>query len=335
MNPQAVSTQSRARRWGSGVVAVLCWGYLLILVCSVVALRRWSDREWRVTLLAFAPRGAALVPLALLILLAIWVNRKMLIVLAFSAVVAIFPLMGFCLSYRHFKPVIAQGVPMRVLGFNCHSDYLRGPEFPKYLAAVHPDVVAIEELPSDYDHHVFPRSVWNLVEHDELFLASRYPIIAAHDLWRNAMTKFTLQTPGGMVDVVVVHLSSPHYALRDAVTGHEQGESEMVRNIRNRATEAGELQKLAAASTNRPLIVVGDFNLVPDSTLLAGRFPTMNDCFEATGLGFGWTYFNGWTVVRIDRLLSNPFFSPLDFAVGPRFKSPHRPIVADLILQRP
>jgi endonuclease/exonuclease/phosphatase (EEP) superfamily protein YafD len=318
----------RSRR----ALAVLCWGYLLLLVGFVILVRTFGDQKWQVTLLAFSPRWVALLPLGLLVPLAMGLHRRMLLVLGVAAVVAIFPLMGFCISYQHFKPAPAAGLPIRVLAFNCHHDYLSGEGFSEYLHRVNPDVVSLEELPTDYDHRLLPRSIWNVVQHDELCVASKYPIISAHDIWRNAITKFGLLTPAGRVDFISVHLSSPRYALRDTVKGEEHGARDLMLNIRSRSGQASDLQR-TAASADHPLIIAGDFNLVPDSTLLLGKFPSMTDCFEATGLGFGWTYSNGLTIVRIDRVLSNSSFVSLGFQRGPKFKSPHVPIVADLVLK--
>jgi len=268
----------------------------LLLWALIAFIRTTGDRNWRGTLLLFSPRWPALLPLIILGPLAIWGNRRMLIVLGLASVTAIFPLMGFCVGSHRFTGTGASGMPMRVVAFNVHQGYLNDPAVARFLSDIHPDVVALEELPITYDHRLFPRGTWHVIQHDELCLASRYPIVSAQDIWTNLATRFTLKTPSGPVDFIVVHLSSPHYALRDAVQGMDRGSEELSLNIHQRSMEASLLGQLAARST-RPLIIAGDFNLVWDSPLFTSQFPGMTDSFESAGLGFGWTYSNTWTSV--------------------------------------
>jgi endonuclease/exonuclease/phosphatase family metal-dependent hydrolase len=297
-----------------------------------VVIRTTGDRTWQGTLLLFSPRWPALLPPIVLIPLALWANRRMLIVLGLAILVAIFPLMGFCIGWHRFARAPANGLPMRIMAFNIHHLKLEDPAVARFLSDVHPDVVALEELPGDYHRGLFPLDSWHIREHGEIFLASRYPIVSSRVLVPEVAARYTLLTPAGPVDCVVVHLSSPHYALRDAVRGDDQGGEKLSRNIMERTEQAAYLAQLATG-TGRPLILAGDFNLVPDSPLFNGSFPDLTDSFESTGIGFGWTYSTQWTSVRIDHVLSNRFFENTHFSRGPALGSPHFPIVADVILK--
>jgi endonuclease/exonuclease/phosphatase (EEP) superfamily protein YafD len=329
---EKIPPSPRVRRRPSVFVAVLCWGYFLVLVGLVVTIRITGDRNWFGTLLLFSPRWVALLPLAILLPLSLLLNRRMLIVLLISSAVAIFPLMGFSIGWHRFIKAPPDGLPIRVMAFNVHQ-HLQQPAFAKYFDQTHADIVSLEEMPPVYNHDLFPSADWHVDDrHDELFLASRYPIIESENLITNIATRFVLQSPKGPIDFIVVHLSSPHYALKDAVTGADQGDDELKLNIRHRTDEANMLSTLATKA-DRPLIIAGDFNLVFDSPLFAYRFSGMQDSFESTGMGFGWTYSNHWTTVRIDHILSNHFFQPTAFSKGPFLGSQHFPIVADLVLK--
>jgi vancomycin resistance protein VanJ len=329
-----LSPPRRARRKRSAVVAVLCWGYFLLLVGLVVTIRITGDRNWQGTLLLFSPRWVALLPLAILFPLSLLLNRRMLIVLVISSAIAVFPLMGFCIGWHRFIKAPPDSLPLRIMAFNIHHQHLQEPAIARFFDQTHADIVSLEEMPPVYNHDLFPPRDWHVDDrHDELFLASRYPIIKSEDLVTNISTRFVLQTPAGPVDFIVVHLSSPHYALKDAVRGVDQGDDELKLNIQHRTDEANMLSTIANKA-DRPLIIAGDFNLVFDSPLFAYRFPSMQDSFESTGMGFGWTYSNQWTTVRIDHVLSNHFFQPTNFSKGPLFLgSQHFPIVTDLVLK--
>ena len=316
------------------LVALLCWGYLFLLLALIAAIRTMGDRHWRGTVLLFAPRWPALLPLVVLVPLALWGNRRTLIVLGLSILAGLFPLMGFNIGWHRFTASSDGGMPIRIVAFNLHHLDLKSPDVERFFSDTHPDVVALEEMSQDYNRQLFPRESWHVRQYNELFIASKYPIIAAENHIQDICNKFTLKTPSGQVDFIIVHLSSPHYALKDAVRGIDQGKDELAQNIRERTDQAAYLNQLAGRST-RPLIIAGDFNLLPDSPLFAGHFGDLTDAFESVGTGFGWTYENQWTSVRIDHVLTNSFFTPATFRKGPWLGSLHFPIVADVVLKNP
>ena len=100
------------------VIALLCWAYLLLIIGLIAIIHLKGDRNWIATLLIFSPRWGALLPLPILILLAVWGNRRMLIVLAITTVITVFPFMGFNLGWHRFTSASA-GVPIRVVRSTC------------------------------------------------------------------------------------------------------------------------------------------------------------------------------------------------------------------------
>jgi hypothetical protein len=195
-------------------------------------------------------------------------------------------------------------------------------------------VLAFEEMPDHANRRLFPAGLTHITQHGELCIASRYPIRTAKILSPETVIRYTLQTPAGPVDLIGVHLSSPHWALRDSIEGSTQGPDELAINIENRRAQASLLRSEAEQASDRPLIIAGDFNLAPDSPLFNGNFPGMSDAWEAMGFGFGWTYFHQHTMVRIDHVLTNDLLRCKAIAAGPSLGSPHRPLMADLELVR-
>jgi endonuclease/exonuclease/phosphatase family metal-dependent hydrolase len=313
-------------------LSLCCWGYFLLLIGLIVFLRTLGDRTSWATVLLFSPRWVWLTPLTLLLPLSARLNRRALVPLALSSGLGVFPLMGFCVGLRGILPAAPSSIPLRVMAFNVHHIAPANPDIQRFIAAERPDLIALEELPPHFDSRVFTRAGWNYSQKDELCVASRYPITSSRFIRDSAVAVFTAAIGGQDVEVIVVHLSSPHFALRDAVKAAPGGLDELSQNIGNRGFEAASLARLSAAASG-PLIIAGDFNLCFDSPLYAGRLPTMTDAFSATGLGFGWTYYNNWIAVRIDRVLTNDRVQSRGFHIGPFLGSPHRPIVADLRLR--
>jgi endonuclease/exonuclease/phosphatase (EEP) superfamily protein YafD len=318
---------------GKRFVSVACWGYLIFLLVVIAVFRLLGDRYVLPTVLLFSPRWVWALPLLVLFPLAIQLHRRMLIVLGIATLTAVFPLMQFNIGWTRFQAAKASsGVPLRTVAFNVHHSDLTGLPVEAFLREQHPDVVTIEEAPPTLNPVLFPAPLWHVVQLGEICVASRYPIARPLEILRGAGMTCELETPGGTVELVAVHLGSPHYVLRDAVEAAPHAEDEVRLNISTRLEQSEFLGRLAA-TTRRPLIIAGDFNLTPDSRLFDGAFPTMSDSFEATGFGFGWTYRNSWTSVRIDHVLTNDGFDRVSFLIGPDLAfSPHRPIVAQLSL---
>jgi vancomycin resistance protein VanJ len=280
----------------------------------------------------FAPRWPWLVPLVLLVPLAIWFRPRMLIVLLLAAATGLGPLMGFCVGWRRFEFCSKVGITLRVVAFNVHHSQLMDPSVVQFVADVHPDVIALEEAPRQFNQQLFCGPGWYVLKRGELCLASRYPIVSSSVIWQELAARFVVDVLGRPVEIIVVHLSSPHYALRDAARSQLGGSEELSSNIERRRMQAEEISQLSATARG-PLLIVGDFNLTPDSRFFAGRFPSMTDVFEAIGLGFRWTYKNNWTEVRIDHILVSNAFDCQAFSIGPFLGSPHRPIIAELVLK--
>jgi vancomycin resistance protein VanJ len=338
MEAPAATTQTfgtkRKRRKGSRVAAVICWLYLFAMIGLIYYLRTQGDRAPFPTILLFSPRWIFAAPVAILLPLMVYRSCRLPLLLLIGA--AIFPLMGYSVGWHRLQPQQPAGTQsLRILTFNLHKIPFAGKAFQDFLTSANADVLALEEMPGRVTRSQFPAGFTHIVWHGELCVASRFPIRAARVVSPDTVIRYTLQTPAGPVDLIGVHLSSPHFALRDSIDGSTQGPEELARNIENRRIQASLVQREIEDTSARALIVAGDFNLAPDSPLFTGDFPGMTDAWASSAFGFGWTYFHQHTMVRIDHVLTNDLLWCKSCTVGPNLGSPHRPLIADLIIRQP
>lgn len=317
--------------WPRIVAAVLCVLYLVALVGLIIYIRTRGDRTTTGTLLLFGPRWPFALPLVLLIPLTAWLDRLLLILSVGSAAVALFGLLGFSVGWRRLLPASpAVGPVIRVLSYNAHFNPLGSSSFVAYIQNAHPDVIALEEWDNSHLHTIFTDSGWHFLRIGENALVSRFPIEPASIHRSEGFFNCTLSLPSGPTDVVVLHFRSPHVALRNTVEEFPSPSSEIINNIAWRTDQSAAVHRLMQRESH-PLLLIGDFNLVPDSVIFRQNFSDFSDAFDAAGFGLGYSYMSRWTGVRIDHVLTNSSFRCESCFVGPFLGSPHRPLVADLI----
>jgi len=322
------SEKPAPRRWKSRIVAILAWAYLVGIVALWVFLKLEGDRWWVGVVAMFGPRWICALPLILLIPFAWALHRRSLWILALGTLIAVFPVMGFCIPWNRLIQQNKSARSIRVLTCNVHHYALDPTRLADVIASVHPDIVVLQEWDPQYELPVFGTSGWNVTVGGEMALATRFPIQAAKELPGTSAFGYTINTPAGAIDVFNVHLSSPHIPLRDAIVGTPNAENILETNSAIRERESRELRELSR-KIHGPLLIAGDFNLPPDSTIFRDNFSEMADAFTAAGFGFGWTYRGDWTTTRIDHILSNSQWTCEDCWVGSDVGSPHRPLIAD------
>jgi endonuclease/exonuclease/phosphatase (EEP) superfamily protein YafD len=301
------------------------------MIGLIAYLRIAGDRTALATILLFFPRWVFLLPAVLLLPTAFF--RLCRVPLLLLIVATLFPLMGFCIGWQGLLHRSVTGLVLRVVTFNLHEIPLSTPGFKEYLNQTDPDVLLLEEIPTRMPRSFLPAGLTHSARHGQLCILSKYPIHVTNILQPEIAIRYVVDTPAGPVDVIGVHLSSPHWALRDALQGSDSGPGELERNIQNRRIEAEQLRGEIDKPRDRPLIIAGDFNLVPDSPVFTANFGRMNDAFACGGLGFGWTYFHQHAIVRIDHVLFDRRAICRSCKVGPDLGSPHRPLLAELVVR--
>ena len=92
------------------------------------------------------------------------------------------------------------------------------------------------------------------------------------------------------------------------ITDRPEGSEELAKNIERLGRSGQRTARQIELTADHPLLIAGDFNLVPDSPLFTENFNDVSDAYNTVGTGFGWTYYHFYTMVRIDHVLANKAF---------------------------
>lgn len=321
-------------RWLSMAVGVSCWLYVAAGVAFWLVVRVASDRWWVATVLMFGPRWALALPLLVLIPAALAIRRRQIWVVGLGMVIVLGPVMGFRLPWRRALLKDGDGLRIRLLTCNIHRYWLNGPGLGDLIAQAKVDVVALQEWSSRHEGTAFSEGKWYTQRDGELFLASRYPIRKVKELVMEAKEAgiaicYELQTPGGPVYMVNLHLASPHPALEALIEAEPSAKEEIRGNIATRREESRIISEFAAG-VKGPILLAGDFNMPTDSTIFQSYWSRFTDAFCSAGTGFGFTYYSRLMRTRIDHILGGSGWQCRQSWVGPALGSPHRPVLAEM-----
>jgi vancomycin resistance protein VanJ len=324
-----------ARRWLRKAVVVSDWIYLVVVILVWILMRTVGDRWWATTMFIFGPRWILLLPLSILLPSTFFLRRKSLVVvLLLAAITVLIPIMGLTVPYHQAVSVNSGGVRIRVLTCNIHWREFDPLALTRVIAAENPDVVALQEWSPNYDF-LFPLPVWHTRRVGELFLASHYPIgeVASASLLEafppGEAACFTINTGYGPLNVLNLHLASPHKPFDFALEGSASGHRAIEKNSVLRLTQSGIIRDYIN-HLGPCVIVAGDFNTPDDSRVFRESWEGLEDAFQTTGWGFGYTYHANGTSIRIDHLLLASGLRSRRCWVGPSIGSPHRPVIAEL-----
>lgn len=320
------------------ILTLACCSYLLIIIATWIFVREMGDRWWVATLLLILPRWPFLLPLVVLGPLVIAARKWWLrAVVAVAAVLVLTALMGF----RVAMPISAPDRgDLRVMTFNVHRQHVDPDQLAQYLATVNPDVVAIQDWSEANHESLFPAGKWHVSREGELFVASLYQIgrvtpldfsqvADAPKAERGAAACFELLAPNGPINLIDVHLASPHSGLLTIIG--DQGRM-LDENVQRRWSES-QMVRDFVERTLEPVILAGDFNTTDESPIFREHWSDFTDAFSERGSGFGYTYLIDHTQLRIDHILTGPSCQPIRCWVGPEAGSPHRPLVGDFMLR--
>ncbi len=139
-------------------------------------------------------------------------------------------------------------------------------------------------------------------------------------------------------DVFAVHLLTPRQGLN--ATRHERldGIDDWQHNVASRMFQARSLASQVAANA-RPVVIAGDLNAPGHSPVIAQLVGAgLRDAFSTAGVGYGYTHGHSLrphiSFARLDHVLVSTKFGVADSFVGGKEASEHRPVIADLWLER-
>jgi endonuclease/exonuclease/phosphatase family metal-dependent hydrolase len=310
-----------------------CLVYYAAIIGLWALLGTVGDRWWLATAVMYGPRWIWAAPMAVLVPAAAAFRPRFLWLLLVTAIVIIGPVMGFCVPWPSLGSA-PDGFAIRVLTCNVGGG-LRPADLARVIAEAGADIVALQE-----GHmQLLPAEAWPVGWTVQTTVASRYPIRRVEKLSRRMLggagfvTRFDLETPGGLVHFVNLHLQSVRNGLQPMIFSRHRpwrAASELAANIDLRARES-EAASGWVSEVSDPVLIAGDFNLPVDSDIYQRCWSSYTDAFTSAGLGFGYTWFSRWHGVRIDHILAGPGWRVRRCWVGPDVGSDHRPVVADLV----
>ncbi|HWG44494.1 MAG TPA: endonuclease/exonuclease/phosphatase family protein [Gemmataceae bacterium] len=325
----------RGWRRAGMVVAVCSWLYLFV-VLVLWGLLYEADVWWPATLLMFSPRWLLLLPAIVLLPAAAALRRRMLGVQLITLVLIAGPLMNFRISGQFLQSPPA-GLPLRVMTCNLHYKKPDEASLKRLLAETRPDIIALQEWKGLEQSPLFAGSEWHVHAAPSLFLASRLPIRRATQLGKHSMNKegavlrYELETSAGVITLFSLHLASPRQGLYESIHTLRKGVAELEAGSELRWEQCENLAQ-EAEQVSGPVLLVGDFNTPPESVLFRQVWDRYTDAFSVAGWGWGYTFIGNRTAVCIDHILTDPDWHCRRCWVGPPIGSPHRPVLADLIL---
>jgi endonuclease/exonuclease/phosphatase (EEP) superfamily protein YafD len=326
------------------VLRILSWISLAIILATTGVLWFVSERTWWGTVLTFLPRHAFLAAPTLLLVASLFIDRRMILVNFAGVLLAAFPLMGA----RVPLALLAQeGDGLRVVSCNVQR---YEPNFDSVLREItihRPDVVALQEAlwVDPRLGRTFPG--WHTIQEDEYWIGSRFPlkrigVCRSKPFDRISGLSVEIDAPSGPIVLHNLHLTTARFgfaplSVSSVLDG--SGPAFVDKYTQWRRDEALECRAdVDTHGSNRPQLIVGDFNTPTVSELYREAWHGFVNAFDEAGCGFGYTapctthrhWFNDVPWVRIDHILADDHWSVSGCGVGEGNGSDHRLIWAVL-----
>ena len=316
------------------IARIFAWGYLGFAIAVVILIRAEGERWWIGTLILFGPRWIFGLPLLIVVPLMLLIHRRLVWVVAVSALIFTFPILGVCIPWRIWLTSTPSARPLRVITCNMHRQMLDTAAFASFMADSNPDIIVLQEYTARNQAALFSDPTWNLRRDGELMIASRYPIQRDVDIvqgrWgpEGAAVCYDILLPTGPIRLMNLHLASPHLEFAAALHREAEAPAAIESNCQTRREQSAQLAEYARSSQT-PTLLAGDFNTPADSETFRKSWTGFTDAFNTAGTGIGNTYYAKWTSVRIDHILFSAGLRCRKCIVGPNVGSPHRPVLAE------
>jgi endonuclease/exonuclease/phosphatase (EEP) superfamily protein YafD len=315
-----------------------------------------AEHWWFGALNLYLPQAIWAAPGLLLLAVSLPAGRNWIWLPALSLVWVLGPIMGFHWSAQRPPEPVTTPV-IRVLTCNAKFGIHDSIELLNDIARYQPDVVLLQDadgfLKSPYGKF-FKR--WNVRSLDQFLIASRLPLCGSgvrkvsSPLGAPAFLRCQVSYGSSALTLYSVHFQSPRDGLnafrtdRDGQWHPLDAIQELEGNAAVRMQQAQNLGKLVA-SESCPVILGGDLNS-PQPTRVCATLEGagLRDAFDTGGRGYGYTYGHfllqhripwlhlSW--MRLDHIMASTRIHVWRCWVGNGEASDHRPVIADLILEK-
>jgi endonuclease/exonuclease/phosphatase (EEP) superfamily protein YafD len=332
-------------------MVVVVWFLLLLMMDTI------GTRLYTLAPLYYLPKVWLAAPFLLLALPGYWWERRWtwwLGLLAFFHAIVL-------LEWRSPRPSLHSGDGSRLRVVSCNRGDQDEASWVKWLAAVKPDLVAMQDVGAC--HHLAGQSpdaagLPNFLRIGEHAIASRYPIrrmvpispaasITNGSLGYLPCMRVEIDMGGKLVVVYSIHVRSPRTHFK-SYRSWKIWSSPMRSEVLSRYwVEQEKLLKMLLISIRAetdPVIVVGDLNVPDMGPLYREVTKTLQDAHRVAGVGYGYTFpgdvkalWAGWQPwLRIDYILPGGGWKVQGCEVqdsSSAGESQHRAVLADLLLR--
>ena len=346
MTPPTARSRIALQWLARGVVAVV----FSLSVLTAIDFKIGARDFWLLELLHYGPYPVFLFTVFLALALSWLLSRRWQVAAVVALVLVCTVVMGLELN-RGDK---GDG-PLRLMTYNIKAYRAVHKQdgfesIAREVAAHNPDILVMQ----DADILTMARKANPMTAHsifdgrevyafEQFIVVSRYPLQQCRpgDKSIDGMIKYvhcTVLVPGRPIELFSAHFLSPREGLN--ATRHErlEGLDDWRENFTIRLAQSGTLAK-DLATRPRPLIVAGDLNAPESSPVVQRLLDTgLRDAFSAGGVGYGYTHGHslrfGVSFLRIDHVLVSPELGVANCFAGGSEGSEHRPVIADLLLNR-
>jgi len=334
---------SRSRR-RAPLTTASCALYVLLIVAVLVIMRLAGEQWWFATMLLFSPRWFWATPLLPLLPMTLLFRRRLVFPTLLAGATVLFAVMGFRIPWRRAIPATKPHETLRLFTYNLHGRASNPLLLDDLVTEARPDVILLQDYSSSREPTLVRKEGWHTDRYNGTFIASRHPMRRVEDLLpRDASAMayashgwplgdavcYALDLPGGQVHLVNLHLASPHQQLAGLEEREDGAAAALDADSARRAFESLVIAAYAR-HVGGPFLIAGDFNTPDDSPLFQMAWHDFDDAFNVAGFGFGTTYANHHTWLRIDHVLYDRSWHCSECWVGPPIGSGHRPVVAAL-----
>jgi endonuclease/exonuclease/phosphatase family metal-dependent hydrolase len=319
------------------------------LIC--VAFKTGPERWWALAFLQYVPYYFFLLPALAALAISIKLGTKWRLISAATLCLVLTIIMGLSVNLGD-----SGTEAIRVMTYNV-KDYISLDD-PEGLGAISnevmhhdPDILVFQDAGRlNSRKEIDPVALKSLYGDRQAYtfgqylVASRYPLrdckpgkISYRDR-QHTFVHCIVDTGFTQIDLYTAHFLTPRDGLNAVRHERLSGIDDWEQNVSDRMEQARALAGVVQSSI-RPVILAGDFN-APEQSLVVRTLESagIRDAFSAAGSGYGYTYGHsfrpGISFLRIDHIFVSETIGVQHCFVGGKLASPHRPVIADLVLNR-